>query len=59
VLIDTERADFVDRDIRDTLERFIADAPRRSIAVENVQWPRLNSTPKKRLPWARSPGATS
>ncbi|CAG9204320.1 Sulfate permease [Paraburkholderia tropica] len=59
VLIDTERADFVDRDIRDTLERFIADAPRRSIAVESVQWPRLNATPKKRLPWARSASTTS
>ncbi|WP_321816875.1 MULTISPECIES: SulP family inorganic anion transporter [unclassified Paraburkholderia] len=53
VLIDAERADFVDRDIRETLDRFIADAPRRQITVERMQWPRLDTSAKRRLPWAR------
>ncbi|WP_321888254.1 SulP family inorganic anion transporter [Paraburkholderia bannensis] len=58
VLIDAERADFVDRDIRETLDRFIADAPRRQIAVERMQWPRVDATTKRRLPWARAASTT-
>ncbi|WP_322054250.1 SulP family inorganic anion transporter [Paraburkholderia bannensis] len=58
VLIDAERADFVDRDIRETLDRFIADAPRRQIAVERMQWPRVDATAKRRLPWARAASTT-
>ncbi|HEV3432099.1 MAG TPA: SulP family inorganic anion transporter [Paraburkholderia sp.] len=54
LLIDAERADFVDRDIRETLDRFIADAPRRHIAVERVQWPRIDATARRRLPWSRA-----
>ncbi|WP_322046373.1 SulP family inorganic anion transporter [Paraburkholderia sp. J67] len=58
VLIDAERADFVDRDIRETLERFVDDAPRRHITVERVHWPRLDAPTKRRLPWARTAGTT-
>ncbi|WP_233886999.1 SulP family inorganic anion transporter [Paraburkholderia flagellata] len=34
VIVDTTRADFIDHDVRELLERFVADAPLRSIAVE-------------------------
>lgn len=39
VLIDAERADFLDRDIRDALESFIAEAPGRGIAIDKLRWP--------------------
>lgn len=39
VLIDAERADFIDRDVIDTLNRFIAEAPRRGIMVDTRHWP--------------------
>ncbi|WP_118183929.1 SulP family inorganic anion transporter [Paraburkholderia phosphatilytica] len=56
VLVDAERADFIDRDIRETLDRFIADAPRRRIAVDSVRWPDAARAVKKRRPlWAPAP----
>jgi MFS superfamily sulfate permease-like transporter len=39
VLIDAERADFIDRDIRDTLDAFVEEAARRQITVERMRWP--------------------
>jgi len=39
VLIDAERADFIDRDIRETLDAFVSEAPRRQITVERRRWP--------------------
>jgi MFS superfamily sulfate permease-like transporter len=39
VLIDAERADFSDRDIRDTLDAFLNEAPMRHITVERLRWP--------------------
>jgi MFS superfamily sulfate permease-like transporter len=39
VLIDAERADFIDRDIRETLDAFVNEAPRRQITVERLRWP--------------------
>jgi MFS superfamily sulfate permease-like transporter len=39
VLIDAERADFIDRDIRDTLDAFVEEAARRLITVERMRWP--------------------
>lgn len=39
VLIDAERADFIDRDVIDALNAFIADAPRRHIVVVPQHWP--------------------
>ncbi|HZZ02575.1 SulP family inorganic anion transporter [Paraburkholderia sp.] len=34
LIVDATRADFVDHDVRDLLDAFVADAPRREIAVE-------------------------
>lgn len=34
VIVDTTRADFIDHDVRELLDRFIEDAPERAIAVE-------------------------
>jgi MFS superfamily sulfate permease-like transporter len=34
VIVDATRADFVDHDVRDLLDTFAADAPRRGIAIE-------------------------
>ncbi|MFM0200335.1 SulP family inorganic anion transporter [Paraburkholderia fungorum] len=34
LIVDATRADFVDHDVRELLETFVADAPRREIAVE-------------------------
>ncbi|KXU89089.1 hypothetical protein CI15_08525 [Paraburkholderia monticola] len=34
VIVDTTRADFVDHDVRELLDAFVADAPRREITVE-------------------------
>ncbi|MEX3816580.1 SulP family inorganic anion transporter [Paraburkholderia sp. BR13439] len=34
LIVDTTRADFIDHDVRELLDRFIAEAPLRSIAVE-------------------------
>ncbi|BFG77098.1 SulP family inorganic anion transporter [Paraburkholderia terrae] len=39
VLIDAERADFIDRDIRDTLDAFVGEAAQRQITVERMRWP--------------------
>jgi len=39
VLIDAERADFIDRDIRDTLDAFVGEAAQRQITVERLRWP--------------------
>lgn len=39
VLIDAERADFIDADIREAIEAFTREAPRRHITVERVRWP--------------------
>ncbi|WP_227747174.1 hypothetical protein [Paraburkholderia franconis] len=38
VLIDAERADFIDRDIRETLDAFVSEALRRQITVERRRW---------------------
>ena len=34
LIVDASRADFVDHDVRELLDKFVADAPRREIAVE-------------------------
>jgi MFS superfamily sulfate permease-like transporter len=34
VIVDATRADFVDHDVRELLDAFVADAPRREIAVD-------------------------
>jgi MFS superfamily sulfate permease-like transporter len=34
VIVDATRADFVDHDVRELLDAFVADAPRRQIAVD-------------------------
>jgi MFS superfamily sulfate permease-like transporter len=39
VLIDAERADHIDLDVLDAVNRFIADAPLRNIAVHTRHWP--------------------
>lgn len=39
VLIDAERADFIDADIRETLDAFIREAPRKQMTVERLRWP--------------------
>ena len=39
VLIDAERADVIDADIRETIDAFVHEAPRRHITVERVRWP--------------------
>lgn len=39
LLIDAERADFIDRDIRETLDAFTDEAPQRQIDVEYLRWP--------------------
>ena len=39
LLIDAERADFIDRDIRETLDAFADEAPQRQIDVEYLRWP--------------------
>lgn len=39
VLIDAERADFIDHDIRETLDAFVDNASRRHIIVERLRWP--------------------
>lgn len=39
VLIDAERADFIDSDIRETIDAFIDEAGRRRVTVERVRWP--------------------
>ncbi|MPW20824.1 SulP family inorganic anion transporter [Paraburkholderia sp. CNPSo 3157] len=43
VLIDAERADFIDRDIRETLDAFVSEAPRREITVERLRWPETSA----------------
>ncbi|SEK05659.1 SulP family inorganic anion transporter [Paraburkholderia diazotrophica] len=43
VLIDAERADFIDRDIRETLDAFVSEAPRRQITVERLRWPETSA----------------
>lgn len=42
VLIDAERADFIDTDIRDAIEAFVRDAPHRQVTVERLRWPELS-----------------
>ncbi|MGN6666939.1 MAG: SulP family inorganic anion transporter [Trinickia sp.] len=39
VLIDAERADFIDADIRETIDAFMRDAPHRQMTVERLRWP--------------------
>lgn len=39
VLIDAERADFIDADIRETIDAFVRDAPHRQVTVERLRWP--------------------
>ncbi len=39
VLIDAERADFIDADVRETIDAFAHEAPRRHITVERLRWP--------------------
>lgn len=39
VLIDAERADFIDADIRETIDAFMRDAPHRQVTVERLRWP--------------------
>ncbi|HVE07547.1 MAG TPA: SulP family inorganic anion transporter [Paraburkholderia sp.] len=50
LLIDAERADFIDRDIRETLDAFASEAARRTITVERLRWPR--PAPQERRPSA-------
>ncbi|MGG1949085.1 SulP family inorganic anion transporter [Trinickia sp. NRRL B-1857] len=42
VLIDAERADFIDTDIRDAIDAFVRDAPHRQVTVERLRWPELS-----------------
>ena len=42
VLIDAERADFIDADIREAIDAFAEEAQRKQIVVERVRWPQLN-----------------
>lgn len=39
VLIDAERADFIDTDIREAIDAFVRDAPNRHVTVERLRWP--------------------
>lgn len=39
VLIDAERADFIDGDIRETIDAFVHEAAQRHITVERWRWP--------------------
>jgi MFS superfamily sulfate permease-like transporter len=39
VLIDAERADFIDADIRETIDAFVRDAAHRHLTVERLRWP--------------------
>jgi hypothetical protein len=39
LLIDAQRADYIDRDIRETLDKFVGDAVGRQITVERLRWP--------------------
>lgn len=51
LIIDAERADFVDRDIRDALQAFIDAAPRRGIRIEMPHWPPRLAPARRRLAW--------
>ena len=39
VLIDAERADFIDTDIREAIDAFMREAPSRQVTVERLRWP--------------------
>ena len=45
VIVDATRADFIDPDVRELIDRFVLDAPRRGITVECRQ---LESPPRER-----------
>ncbi|WP_116138923.1 SulP family inorganic anion transporter [Trinickia diaoshuihuensis] len=51
VLIDAERADFIDTDIRDAIDAFVRDAPHRQVTVERLRWPGLHH-PALPMPFA-------
>ncbi len=42
VLIDAERADFIDADIREAIDAFAEEAQRKQIVIERVRWPQPN-----------------
>jgi MFS superfamily sulfate permease-like transporter len=39
LIVDASRADFIDPDVRETVEAFAKDAPQRGIAIERQHWP--------------------
>lgn len=52
LIIDAQRADFVDRDVRDTLQAFVDDAPRRGMTIEMLHWPPRCAPARSRLGWS-------
>jgi MFS superfamily sulfate permease-like transporter len=55
VLIDAERADFIDRDIRETLDAFVNEAPQRQITVVPQRWPEPSTRDGLMAPIRRYP----
>ncbi|MFL9871236.1 SulP family inorganic anion transporter [Paraburkholderia megapolitana] len=53
LIVDAMRADFVDHDVRELIERFVADAPRRAIAVDVRQPVRAARRTGREWMWRR------
>ncbi|MGH8779125.1 SulP family inorganic anion transporter [Paraburkholderia sp.] len=53
LIVDAMRADFIDHDVRELIDRFAADAPRRSIAVEVRQHAHAARRPAREWTWRR------
>ncbi|MEJ2769534.1 hypothetical protein [Mycetohabitans sp. B46] len=49
LIIDAKRVDFVDREVRATLQAFVADAPRRGMTIEMLHWPPRCAPTRPRL----------
>jgi MFS superfamily sulfate permease-like transporter len=55
LIVDASRADFIDRDVRETVEAFAQEAPKRGIVLERKQWPE-RPAPARRAPQVRLGG---
>jgi MFS superfamily sulfate permease-like transporter len=55
LIVDASRADFIDPDVRETVEAFAQEAPKRGIVLERKQWPE-RPAPARHAPWVRLGG---
>ncbi|WP_133650602.1 SulP family inorganic anion transporter [Paraburkholderia flava] len=54
LIVDATRADFIDHDVHELIDRFAADAPRRSIALEIRQHAHATRRPTREWTWRRT-----